>query len=127
MSQVITQDQQKKKSKQRQRFTLVATCFDKKGNVIGTGVNEYHRSHPLMKYFAEKAGESEHKVWKHAELSAVLASGKKEIDSILVQRFHKNGLMANAKPCKTCQEMLKAFGVKLVKYTHEEGIKEYVV
>lgn len=110
----------------RQRYNLVATCFDKKGNVIGTGVNEYHRSHPLMKFFAEKAGESEHKILKHAELSAVLASGKEDIDSILVQRFSKDGSMANAMPCKTCQGMLKAFGVRLVKYTHEDGIKEYV-
>ena len=40
-------------------------------------------------------------------------------------RFHNNGTMATAKPCLTCQAMLKGFGVKIVRYTSEEGIKEY--
>lgn len=113
--------------KPRRRYTLVATCFDRKGKVIGTGTNEYNRSHPLMQEFALKAGESEEKIYRHAELNAVLASGRKEIDSILVQRFHLNGDMANAMPCPTCQKMLKAFGIRVVKYTHPEGIKEYEI
>jgi hypothetical protein len=44
-----------------------------------------------------------------------------------VQRFHENGDMAVAKPCPTCQAMLKGFGVKIVRYTSEEGIKEYEI
>jgi deoxycytidylate deaminase len=109
----------------RKRYQIVATCFDKKGRVLGTGVNEYHRSHPLMKHFAVQAGESEEKIYKHAELSAILASSSKDVHSILVQRFHNNGSMANAMPCPTCQKMLKAFGVKLVRYTDDSGFKEY--
>jgi hypothetical protein len=35
--------------------------------------------------------------------------------------------MATAKPCPTCQAMLKGFGVKVVRYTTEEGIKEYEI
>jgi len=111
----------------RKRYTIVATCFDRKGRVIGTGTNEYHRSHPLMQEFAIKAGESDQKIYRHAEFNAVLASGRKDIHSILVQRFHTSGDMANAAPCRTCQQMLKSFGVKYVKYTHEEGIKEYEI
>ena len=111
----------------RKRYTIVATCFDKKGRVIGTGTNEYHRSHPLMQEFAIKAGESEDKIYRHAEFNAVLASGRKDVDTILVQRFHTNGDMANAMPCKTCQCMLKSFGVKYVRYTTDEGIKEYEI
>lgn len=109
----------------RKRYEIIATCFDRKGKVLGTGVNDYSCSHPLMKHFAVKAGESEQKDKLHAELSAVLASGRKNIHSILVQRFHNNGTMATAKPCLTCQAMLKGFGVKIVRYTSEEGIKEY--
>jgi cytidine deaminase len=113
--------------KPRSRYSLVATCFDKKGRPLGTGINEYNRSHPLMKHFALQAGESEQKIFKHAELSAVLAAGNKDIHSILVQRFKVDGTMANAMPCPTCQAMLKSFGVKLVRYTHDDGIKEYSI
>lgn len=111
----------------RKRYTIVATCFDRKGKVVGTGTNNYRKSHPLMQHFAVKAGESDEKIYLHAELSAVLQSGRKEIHSILVQRFHTNGDLANAMPCLTCQKMLKSFGVKQVKYSHEEGIKEYEI
>lgn len=111
----------------RKRYEIIATCFDRKGKVLGTGVNDYSRSHPLAKHFAIVAGESEMKDRVHAELSAVLASGRKNIHSILVQRFHNDGTMATAKPCPTCQAMLKGFGVKIVRYTAEEGIKEYEI
>jgi deoxycytidylate deaminase len=109
----------------RKRYTIVATCFDKKGRVLGAGTNNYNKSHPLMLHFAVKAGESDEKIYQHAELNAVLQSGRKDIHSILVQRFHDNGDMALAKPCPTCQAMLKGFGVKLVRYTTNEGIEEY--
>jgi len=111
----------------RKRYEIVATCFDRKGRVLGTGVNDYSRSHPLAKHFAIVAGESEQKDKVHAELAAVLASGRKNIHSIFVQRFHNNGTMAVAAPCPTCKAMLKGFGVKIVRYTHPEGIKEYQV
>lgn len=109
----------------RKRYEIIATCFDRKGKVLGTGVNDYSRSHPLMKHFAVKAGESEQKDKLHAELSA--ASGRKNIHSIFVQRFHNDGAMALASPCPTCKAMLRGFGVKIVRYTSEEGIKEYEI
>ena len=109
----------------RKRYEIVSTCFDKKGRVLSTGVNEYSRSHTLMKHFAEKAGESSHKIWKHSELSAVLKAGDKQVHSILVQRFDAEGKPSLAKPCPTCQVMLKAFGVKVIRYTTKEGIEEY--
>ena len=106
----------------RKRITIVATAFDKKGRAIGTGVNDYRKSHPLSKLYAEKAGESPEKIYKHAELSAILQAGNKDVYSMLVQRFDASGMPALAKPCKTCQVMLKDFGVKFVQYTSESGI-----
>ena len=111
----------------RKRYEVIATTFDKKGRVLGTGVNDYSKSHPLAKHFAIIAGESEQKDKVHAELSAVLASGRKNIHSIFVQRFHNDSTMAVAAPCPTCKAMLKGFGVKIVRYTHPEGIKEYTI
>jgi len=109
------------------RYEIIATAFDRKGRILGAGVNEYKRSHPLMKVYAEKAGESSMKIFKHAEFSAVLAAGNKQIHSLLVQRFKANGEPALALPCPTCQAMLKDFGVKVVKYTTDSGIAEYHV
>lgn len=76
-----------------------------------------------MKLYAMKAGESELKIFMHAELSAILASGNKEIHRIFVQRFDNSGEYALAMPCKTCQAIIKDFGIKVVEYTSPEGIK----
>jgi deoxycytidylate deaminase len=108
----------------RKRYEIIATVFDKRGRVIGNGVNQYSKSHPLFKKFAIEAGESPEKIYIHAEFAACISAGKKEIHSILIQRFHNNGEMANAFPCKTCQTMLKAFGVKIIRYTSDSGIQE---
>lgn len=110
----------------RKRYQITATCYDKRGRVISTGVNLYNKSHPLYKHFAVLAGESEEKIWQHAEFSACIAAGKKEIHSIFVERYHKDGSMANAEPCKTCKLMLKAFDVKTIRYTHDDGMKEII-
>lgn len=106
----------------RKHYSLVATVFDRKGRPIGSGRNEYRRSHPLMKHFAVLAGESPEKIYRHAELSAVLDAAGKDIYSILVQRFDAEGNPALARPCRTCQQMLKAYGVKVVRYTSQDGI-----
>lgn len=104
----------------RKRFCVTATAFDKKGNIIGAGANSYTKSHPLMKHFAQVAGDSEEKIYMHAELAAVLSAGNRPIHRIFVQRYFSNGLSANAKPCPTCDAMLKAFGVKHIEYTTDE-------
>lgn len=111
----------------RKRYEVIATTFDKKGRVLGTGVNDYRKSHPLVKTCSIIAGESEQKDKLHAEFSAVLASGRKTVHSILVQRFNNDGSLALAAPCPTCQVMLKSFGVRIVRYTHPQGIKEYEI
>ncbi len=108
----------------RKRYEIISTVFDKRGRAIGAGVNDYKKSHPLFQKFAMEAGESPEKIYRHSEFNACLSAGKKEIHSILIQRFHNNGEMANAFPCKTCQAMLKSFGVKVVRYTTDDGIKE---
>lgn len=111
----------------RKKYEIVATAFDKRGRPIGTGVNQYNRSHPLQKHFSIKAGMSEERIFLHAEVSSLLQAGKKSIDTVFVQRFHNNGDMANAHPCPSCCEALKAFGVRMIRYTHEDGIKEKLV
>lgn len=109
----------------RKKYHIKATAYDKRGRILSIGCNEYHRSHPLFKHFAILAGESDHKIWKHAEFSACIAAGKKKIHTVFVERYYNNGMPANAEPCPICKVMLRAFGVSRVLYTHERGIKEY--
>ena len=109
------------------RYTITATVLSKQGKVLGTATNQYHKSHPLAKLYSVKAGLSDQRVYIHAELGAILRAGDNKVHTILVQRFHNNGASANAKPCKSCQLMLKDFGVKRIVYTDEDGMKEYNV
>lgn len=60
-----------------------------------------------------------------SEFNACLEAKGKDIHSILVQRFDAEDKPALAKPCKTCQLVLKSFGVKIVRYTTSEGVQFY--
>lgn len=123
----------------QKRYIITATALSKQGKVLGTATNQYHKSHPLAKLYSIKAGLSDQRVYIHAELGAVLRSTNAilragdskvhttSVHTMLVQRFHNNGALANAKPCKSCQLMLKDFGVKKIVYTDEDGMKEYNV
>ena len=96
---------------------LAAICVDKKGKVLGRGVNSYTRTHPLQKHFAIMAALPEEKMFLHAELQAVLRSRDKEIHTIYVARVLKDDTISLAKPCAACVQALKAFGVEKVVYT----------
>ena len=111
----------------RKKFHLICTAFDRKGKVLSHGENQYNKSHPLAKHFSVKAGESDKKHCLHAELSAILRAGDKQIDSLFVQRFASDGTYALAKPCKSCQAAIKAFGIRLVRYTNTTGVESYEV
>ena len=76
-----------------------------------------------MKYHAVLVGDSESKIYRHAELAALLDAGQHEVYSVFVQRLDAAGQPANAKPCKTCQSILRSFGVKLANFTTDEGIR----
>lgn len=110
----------------RKKFHLICIAFDRKGKVLSEGHNQY-KSHPLQKFFSIKAGESELKHCIHAELSAILRAGDKQIDSLFVQRFASDGTYALAKPCKSCQAAIKAYGIRLVRYTNTTGVESYEV
>ena len=106
------------------RFNLFATCFDKRGRVISSGQNDYKKSHPLMKSLSVQLGEHPDKIYLHAEVQALLKAGDRNVHSVLVQRFNAKGEPALAKPCKVCSKALKMYGVKVVRYTSEDGIIE---
>ena len=85
-----------------------------KGIPISFGSNHQTKTHPLMKQY------DEHKTI-HAELSAILKVKDKTIlngATMVVYREHKNGELANSKPCHACSAILKDFGFKTIIYTN---------
>lgn len=111
----------------RKRFELISTTFDKRGIPITTQRNSYSKSHPLQFYFSKKAGLHEDRVYLHSELNACIKSNGRKIYSILVQRFDADGNPADARPCPSCIEALKAYGVQKAMWTTKYGIKEELV
>lgn len=100
----------------KQRYMIVAHCYDKKGNIISSATNSYDKTHPLQKYFAEKVGHGE-KIYLHAEVAAILRAKDRQVYRISVSRYGTNGETLLAKPCKICMEAIKAFGIKEVVYS----------
>lgn len=99
------------------RQFIQARCYDKHGKLLSVGFNSYTKSHPLMKYFAERVGHSEHKIYLHAEVDAILRARGKPIYRIIIERFNGKGFPMLAKPCPICQLAIAAFGIKIVEHT----------
>lgn len=110
------------------RYSLFATCYDKRGKVLSYGENSYTKTHPLMQNLSIKAHGHPEKIYLHAEVQALLRCGDKKPYRLLVQRFDSEGKMATAKPCPICQKALRLYGVKELWYTsdHQEIIKERI-
>lgn len=103
------------------KFSLFATCYDKRNRIISAGENNYKKSHPLMKQLALQLGEHPEKIYLHAEVQALLRAGDTEVYRLLVQRFNAEGRPALAKPCRICQKALQMYGVKVVEYSTDSG------
>lgn len=107
------------------RYTINASCFDRKGRLISTGQNNYSKSSTFMKRWASLAGEP-HKIFWHAECLAIYRALKqsKDIHSLVVTRYNAKGEPRNAKPCKVCMEAVKFFNIPKVYYSTETGMKQ---
>lgn len=94
----------------KQRFKIIARCFDKRGRVLSEATNNYTKSHPIQAHFARIAGQPE-RIYLHAEIAAILRAGDKPIHRIEVLRFDSLGNPVLAKPCPVCMEAIKAYGI----------------
>lgn len=91
--------------------------------IVSCGKNCSRKSHPIGKLNDSIFNGT------HAELSAIIKT-RWRIDKLskltLVNlRFLKNGKIANSRPCKSCQKMLKSFGIKKIWYSTTEGFEKY--
>lgn len=101
-------------------------CVIVKGHrIISSGHNSKTKCHPLQakldteKYGTECPGKC------HAEIMALLPLMKNKTDlsnaSIYIYREHKDGSLAMAKPCSSCQKVIKQLGIKKIFYSIEHG------
>lgn len=96
-----------------------------KHRIISSACNSKSKCHPLQaKLDAEKYGVSCPGKC-HAEIAALLPLIRDKVDlsnaSIYVFREHKDGSLAMARPCSSCQKMIKQLKIKKCFYTIESG------
>jgi tRNA(Arg) A34 adenosine deaminase TadA len=105
----------------RKKYKITAKAFDKKGNLLAQSENNYLKTHPLMKYFADKV-KLHDKLYLHAEILALIRCGDKKPYRLLIERYNIDGTMALAKPCPVCAEAIRAYDVSVLEYTTLNGI-----
>lgn len=98
----------------------VGASLKVKGKTISVGFNQRFKTHPLTRKYHETQT-------IHAELSCLVrckVAKRRELfgATLYVYRELRNtGVPAMAKPCKTCTEILKLYGVKKIVYTTDGG------
>lgn len=112
----------------QKKYSLFATCYDKRGRIISRGENNYNKTHPIMQQLSIKHYGKPTKKVLHAEVSAILRCGDKTPYRIFVERYRCDGTIGNAKPCPICREVMTLYGVKQLWYTDTDGnvIKEKI-
>lgn len=93
--------------------------------VVATGSNT-QRSHPVQAHYNSVGGRTSPSHYLHSELHALLRSGARSLRSaeMFIGRFERNGNLGNCRPCPACEAAIKAYGVKRIYYTDNDGIKE---
>ena len=51
---------------------VAAIITDKRGNILSEGINSYEKTHPLQAQLASKFKKHSHRVFLHAEISALI-------------------------------------------------------
>lgn len=69
-----------------------------------------------MLHFGRRVGML-NRPYLHAEVAALLKCGEKKPYAIYIERYLRNGQPALAKPCRICEQAIKAWGVQRVCYT----------
>ena len=113
--------------KQRKKFLLKATAFDKKGVVLAVAFNDYTKRSPRQKALSLRAGLSEHRTAVHAEVLCLIRASRnhpsKRVHTLLIERYDSEGKPRLAKPCASCELAIRDSKVRIVMYTSDNGIQ----
>lgn len=100
----------------RNKPVIKASCYDRKGRLISSAYNNYNKTHPIQKLFAEKVGHG-HRQLLHAEILAIIRAKEKQIHKIKVERYGKKGQPLLAAPCPICMAAIKHYGIAVIEFT----------
>jgi deoxycytidylate deaminase len=97
-----------------------------KHRIISSGSNSISRCHRLQAELdTERFGE-ECPGKLHSETSALLPLIRSGVDlsdaAIFVYRQHKDGTLAMARPCPSCERLIRRCGIKKIAFTVEGGM-----
>lgn len=99
----------------KKKHTVVARCFDKKGNFLSIARNSYTKTSTVQAKYAKLAGR-EGAIFLHAEVAALLKA-RQPVYRIEILRLQADGKPALAKPCGICALAIEAFGVTEIVFT----------
>ena len=96
-----------------------------KHKIISSGYNTTV-TNPLQKRYNQLRFTCETPHCKHAELDCLLPLlNRKDIDfsrvSLYLYREHKSGELACARPCPSCQALIKELGIRHIYYSNNGG------
>lgn len=96
--------------KSKDRFRLGAVVLNGR-KVISTG----HNKRKTHAFFHSRYGHHH----LHAECDALLKAHKG--DTLVVVRLHKNGKLACSRPCDSCMDYIRDFGIKKVFFVNHKS------
>jgi len=105
----------------RARLGAVIT---KNGRVLSTGFNKIG----FTKHLKHKNAYSCTIHAEEAAIIALLGRGRQDIlvgSTMYLSRVLRDGTSGMAKPCKNCQDLIRAVGMKRVMYTTDAGVEEW--
>lgn len=106
-------------------YTHIGSVAVYNHKIISSGYNS-DKTDPLQKKFNIYRFTEESPASLHAEIRCLKPlMGNKSIDfskvTLYVYREYKNGELAMARPCKSCEKLIRTLGIKKVYYTHNNG------
>ena len=105
----------------------IGCCAVYKHKIVSSGCNSM-KTNPTQKRFNVHRFDADTPATIHAELSCLLPLiNRKDIDfgnvSLYIYREYKSGDLALARPCASCEALIKSLGIRNIYYT---GNKSYI-
>jgi deoxycytidylate deaminase len=92
----------------------IGAVLCQKGKIISTGANSF-KTHKLMGFKT-----------LHGEIQALIGVRYRDLRGsvLFVSRISRQGKIGMSKPCSTCENILRKYGIKKVFYTTSTGVGE---
>lgn len=99
------------------QHVLTAIIYDRKGRPISIGQNSYTKTHPLMAKISKTTGQP-NRIFLHAEVAALVKlKDWRRAYKLVVSRYNSFGEPVMARPCTSCQHLIKLAGINYVEHT----------